>query len=167
MKAVLAVVLFVVILLLIYDFWRGYRVSVRANLCGDSLDAHILFLTPLFDIFMRIQDGVPVVHIAVFRRDLLKIPLEKKGHAHKGISAVRLARSVELCHIAVETRFGFSDPFSTAMACAAAGAAARIFPVDSFLLEPAFFPDTAHLNLDAHARVKVGKTILNYLKNKP
>ncbi len=167
MKVVLVAVLSVVILLLAYDFWRGYRVSVCANLYGHNLYAHVFFLYPWFDIFVRLQDGVPVLHIAVLQRDLLQISLKKKGHAHKGFSAMRMARSVELCKISVETRVGFSDPFFAAMAFAAAGVAAGMLPVEKFSLEPVFFSDTEQLRLDAHARVKVGKTILNYLKNKP
>ncbi len=166
MKAVVIIVLLIGVLV-IYDFWRGCRVSVRACLYGDNLEAHMLFLPPAFDIFLRVQGGSPILHIALFRWDFLQIPVKRRKRARKKISMMRMARSLAISRITVETRFRFSDPYLTAMACAAAGAAARMLPVDSFALEPVFFPGTAQLDFVAHARLKVGKTILNYLKDKP
>lgn len=152
--------------LLIWDWTRGFHLTITAYATAQQITADVGFHRPILSIEIQMDTLTPATCIRLLGVRILK---KKQANNRKPGSekmGFRLARSASISGVGVSVSYGLDDPFSTAMAFAAAGVSSRFCSFDRLDVEPDFLSTSQYLSIQANATVKFGKTILNYIQNK-
>lgn len=156
----LYVLLSAVLLLLILLF----AVKSKVDLVFDSTDSDIHFtlfwLYPLLKSVVTREKSGFVMTVYLFNRKVLTRLLNPKQNVSKKENVLRLFNPTD---IHVDTRYGFRDPFVTAMASSAITMASGYFNVESLNQKPDFLATNDYISLDATAKLNLGRSLLKLI----
>ena len=160
------VILFLLIMLLVWDAIKGFRIMFTADASPTEMIARAGFRNPILSFEVQRNVTPPMLTIRLFDIRLLRKNMaakRKPGGVKKGL---RLARSATISSLAISANYGLGDPFYTAMALPAAGAVTRFLPFEQLHVEPDYLSSAPFLSLSGNVTVKFGKTILKYIQSK-
>lgn len=157
----LYLLIFALFVFIIADLFHGTKFSMIATLEQDTMKASITVLYPLFLTTVRVDSGG-----SWFSVYLLKMRLFTSKVKRKKKDSRKLAGALRIADIDLSGRYGFIDPSITGLV---SGIRCLLFPVvclRSFYLIPDFMAEQNYIHINASATIKVGHTILGYIKSK-
>lgn len=161
----LIVLLFIAIFFVI-DYINGLKLKMLAHIDETGMDLDIEFLSPFIKVSFYIKDTIPVYSVHLFRARILKGELINDSGAKKNFSLSRLVKSAVVHDVNISASYGLDDPFKTGLlygSLCAAGAGAKITSINQ---SPDFVPNDEYINFSADAKLYLGQTIINFIKNK-
>jgi hypothetical protein len=151
-----------ILILIITDLARGLKINLHAVLKKKSSKVILTFLYPLFKAETEQINGAAFLSVYLFRLKVFSSRIEKKRPA----DFRRLIKSLRISDLEMSALYGFTDPSVTGFVSGSAGVLSSFFGLKKLELTPDFLPDENYLDMDACAVVKIGHTIMDYLKNK-
>ena len=156
----LVIILTFLILLL---FLAALKVKLVFDSINSDLNMSLLWLYPLFKVFVTPKDSKPLIILYLFNKEIFRKKLKKSNNSSANF---RLVKSANPKDVNINANYGFKDPFITGVACGALNVASQFINIESLNNNPDFTPDQDYVYMDATAKVNLGSMIVNLLKQK-
>lgn len=156
-------ILFVVIILILLLFLIMSRIKLVLNTEKAEMNMTLLWLSPLLKAIVVMEDARPVLRVYLLNKVVYKKVIRKGKKSEKRMELVQLAEPKD---VHVDVRYGFSDPFSTGIACGVIQIASQFINIDSVDQTPDFLAASDYIYLNATAKVNLGSTLLRFFKSK-
>ena len=153
----------IAITFIILLFVIALRVKVVFNSDKADINMTLLWLDPFIKAFVTMENSKPVLKLYIFNNIVLKRTLNRGKGKYKGLKLIQLTNPKD---IHVDVRYGFSDPFTTGIACGAINAASQFINIDSINQTPDFMTANDYIYLDATAKLNLGSTLIRLLRLK-
>ena len=160
------VVIVIILLFLLTDQTKGLRFRVETNLDLSGLEASIRWLYPVLRVELSAHSDGTSFQVYLFKLKLIDGPIRPGGETGIRVNIIRLARAAELPRITLSAAYGLAEPYWTGILFAAAKVISSRAGIQEMSLCPDYLSNSFHLRMKADANLKIGKTILNYIKAK-
>lgn len=149
-----------------YDYYSaGFRYSVSVNMSEDGADIRVLY--PFIRIDVNWAQDVPEARVYIFKIGGYRVRLMKRPEGEHRIKVVRLIRSLEYSDLTANAAYAMENPFLTGAAFAALNAAGALLRPGEIRLAPDFASTGPFADIQAHVKVSLSHTILNYMTRRP
>lgn len=169
---------FVYILLIVIAFFLlllfAFDAKVKLVLDTDRNNMHmsVYWIYPFIKVTASIENSRPVVDVYIFRMHLFKKSIKagsqgvpsKGGKSGKGIRKTELLKIFNLKELSIDTKYGFTNPFTTGITCGALNTALQFINIDSLSQIPDFMSAHDYIYFDAEASVNLGASLTNLIK---
>lgn len=163
----LFLILLAAAILVILLFLFALRIKLVLDTDKSEITMTVLWLDPLIKAYVTSENAIPMLKVYVFHQLIFQRALNKalnKGRNKRGgTELVKLSRPKD---VNVNVRYGFSDPFTTGVACGAINVASQFINIDSINQTPDFLSTDDYIYLDATAKVNLGSTLIRLFKSK-
>ncbi|WP_313559365.1 hypothetical protein [Ruminiclostridium cellobioparum] len=165
---ILIVIAFVLLLLFAFD------AKVKLVFDTDRNDMHLSvnWIYPFIKGTVSIENWHPAIDVYIFRVHLFKKTvkagsqgiLSRGKKSGKGIRKTDLLKIFNLKELSINTKYGFTNPSATGIACGAFNTASQFINIDSLSQIPDFMSAHDYIYFDAEASVNLGASLTNLIK---
>lgn len=157
----------IIIVILVLAILLLLSVAVKAFLSFDTKETAVrlvlLWLYPFVKITAEKNASLPRLSVYLFNKRVYSKVIGMKYTNGKSSDLVRAASASD---IQVNLDYGFSDPFTTAVACGSLGTVSEMINFAEIIQTPDFLPEEDFIHLEASANINAGDTFLNYLRTR-
>lgn len=157
---IIYVILAIFLLLIVLLFTVRSKIDVVFITCDSDMHITLLWLYPLLKSVVTRVNGRLSVSIYLLNKKVLTRQIYKKQSPSVSANIIRHLNPTDIC---VDTQYGFRDPFFTGLACSAVTMASEYFNVKSLNQKPDFLAASDYIDVDATARLNLGKSILKLI----
>ena len=156
--------LFILLLLLLLFIFLLFTVASRIDLSYDSarsdMQLTLRWLHPLLrSVIVKEGNGFLLLVYLLNKRVLAKLMKPKQYTKRNG----NILKGLKPTEIHVNTQYGFRDPFVTGLACGAVSAVSQLLNVESLHQKPDFLANSDYINLDATAKLNLGRLLMKLI----
>lgn len=162
---VIYLLLLLVAVLLILVFTVVLRAAFSFDTDSGRVNLTLLWLYPFFKATVEGSPSGPLLKIFIFKGRVHE-RLLAPGAADKGNGGAKLFNSIKPENIQIHAEYGFSDPFLTGAACAAASTVSSYAGTASLSHSPDFASGRDYVRMDAAAGINVGNALIRLIRSK-
>ncbi len=160
-------IIFIIVVLIVLLFLFALKIRLVLNTDNSEISVTVLWLYPFIRAFVSIENATPILKIYLFKKQILKRAIKgvinRVKKKHGGMELIKISDPKD---IHVNVNYGFSDPFTTGIACGVINMASQLINIDSINQTPDFMSSNDYIYLDATAKVNLGSTLFQFLSQK-
>lgn len=144
-----------------------YLFDAKVNIVFDTdrNDMHLsaCWLYPFIKVTARIKDTKPVMDLYLFKLHLINRAI-KTNRDKTGIKKADLIKILKPGDLSIKTKYGFTNPSVTGIACGAINAASQFNNIDFLDQIPDFMTEHDYIYFDASATINLGAALISLIK---
>ncbi len=154
---ILFLLLITIALLILLLFTVASRIEFHFDSAAARFKLAILWLYPFLKAEVSSEDSGYTLQLFLFNKRILK----RIMNVNKKISGNMYdIQRLHPTNIAIKAQYGFQDPYFTGMFCTVISMISQFFSVDSLSQQPDFLAFDTYINIDATARLNLGRSLL-------
>lgn len=145
--------LFLVVLL----FTVASKIIVHFNSAASDLNVTVLWLDPVLKFVVSSENNSFILSVYLFKKIFFKKQLT---NSRINIQNRNFISKITPADIHINAQYGFRDPYFTGLAFCAINMISKFFTLESLYQKPDFLADDDFLNIEATARLNLGRSLL-------
>ncbi|MCX7710253.1 MAG: hypothetical protein N2484_10450 [Clostridia bacterium] len=151
------------LVLIILALTIAFRIKLIFSSNNANMSITLLWLYPLLKVVITNIETRMFLQFYLLNRQVFQKPINNnKGNGNN----LDLVKEVKPKHVHVNAYYGFRDPFFTGVACGAINIASQFINIESLSQFPDFLADKDYIYVDATAKVKLGRALLNWYRRR-
>lgn len=161
MEVIFVVLLYVLIiaalLLIILLFTVASKIIVHFDTTTSDLKLTLLWLYPFLKSVVSSENGMFMLNVYLFNKRILKRHIKSSRQEMQNKSFIK---KISPTNINISAEYGFKDPYFTALTFSAISMITNFFTLESLYQNPIFVSNDDYINIDATARLNIGRSLL-------
>jgi hypothetical protein len=161
MEVISVILLYVLIiaalLLIILLFTVASKIIVHFDSTTSDLKLTLLWLYPFLKSVVSSENGRLILNVYLFNKRILKRQIMSSKIDMQNRNYLK---NIHPTDINISAQYGFRDPYFTGLTFCAINMISRFFTLESLSHKPSFLTEDDYINIDATARLNLGRSLL-------